>query len=73
MIHRTFALKNCNSMESSFIIAVALGVAIVVVLLGLVATLIYYRWRISDNNAHLEKFITENMELRDKLRRAGML
>ena len=60
-------------MESSFIIAVALGVAIVVVLLGLVATLIYYRWRISDNNAHLEKFITENIELRDKLRRAGML
>ena len=60
-------------MESSFIIAVALGVAIVVVLLGLVATLIYYRWRIRDNNAHLEKFITENMELRDKLRRAGML
>ena len=45
-------------MESSFIIAVALGVAIVVVILGLVATLIYYRWRISDNNAHLEKFIT---------------
>ena len=60
-------------MDTSFIIAVALGVAIVVVLLGLVATLIYYRWRISDNNAHLEKFITENMELRDKLRRAGML
>ena len=60
-------------MEVAFIIAVALGVAIVVVLLGLVATLIYYRWRISDNNAHLEKFITENMELRDKLRRAGML
>ena len=60
-------------MESSFIIAVALGVAIVVVILGLVAILIYYRWRISDNNAHLEKFITENMELRDKLRRAGML
>lgn len=60
-------------MESAFIIAVALGVAIVVVLLGLVATLIYYRWRISDNNVHLEKFITENMELRDKLRRVGML
>ena len=50
-----------------------MGVAIVVVLLGLVATLLYYRWRISDNNAHLEKFITENMELRYKLRRAGML
>ena len=60
-------------METSFVIAVALGVAIVVVLLVLVAVLLYYRWRISDNNAHLEKFITENMELRDKLRRAGML
>ncbi len=60
-------------MEAAFVIAVALGVAIVVVLLGLVATLLYYRWRISDNNVHLEKFITENMELRDKLRRAGML
>ena len=60
-------------METSFVIAVALGVAIVVVLLVLVAVLLYYRWRISDNNAHLEKFITENMELRYKLRRAGML
>ena len=56
-----------------FIIAVALGVAVVVVLLVLVAILLYYRWRISDNNAHLEKFINENMELRDKLRRAGKL
>ena len=60
-------------MEISFVIAVALGVAIVVVLLVLVAVLLYYRWRISDNNVHLEKFITENMELRDKLRRVGML
>lgn len=60
-------------MEVAFIIAVALGVAIVVVILGLVATLIYYRWRLSDNNVHLEKFISENIELRKKLRRAGML
>ena len=60
-------------MEASFVIAVALGVAVVVVILGLMAVLIYYRWRISDNNAHLEKFISENMELREKLRCAGML
>ena len=60
-------------MEVAFIIAVALGVAIVVVILGLVATLIYYRWRLSDNNVHLEKFISETIELRKKLRRAGML
>lgn len=60
-------------MELAFIIAVALGVAVVMSFLGLVATLLYYRWRISDSNAHLEKFITENIELRDKLRSAGML
>ncbi len=60
-------------MEAAFIIAVALGVAIVVVLLALVAVIVYQRWRISDSNVHLEKFITENMELRDKLHRAGML
>lgn len=43
------------------------------VLLALVAVIVYQRWRISDSNVHLEKFITENMELRDKLHRAGML
>lgn len=50
-----------------------MGVAIVVVLLVLVATLIYYRWRLSDNNVHLEKFITENIELREKMRKAENL
>lgn len=49
-------------MEAAFIIAVALGVAIVVVLLGLVATLLYYRWRISDNNVHLEKFFDKQSD-----------
>lgn len=58
-------------MEVSFVISVALGVAIVMVVLGLVFTLIYFRWRISDNNVHLEKFINENMEMREKLRQAG--
>ena len=58
-------------MEVSFVIAVALGVTVVMVILGLVTTLTYYRWRISDNNVHLEKFINENMEMREKLRRAG--
>ena len=49
-------------MKASFVIAVALGVAIVVVFLGLVATLIYYRWRISDNNVHLEKFFDKQSD-----------
>ena len=56
--------------EWTFVAAVAMGVAIVMVNLVLVATIIYYRWRISDNNAHLEKFINENIELREKLRKA---
>ena len=59
-------------MQISFIIAVALSVAIVVVLFGLVAVIIYQRWRICDSNAHLEKFINENMELREKLHCAGI-
>ena len=57
-------------MQAAFIIAVALGVAVVLVILVLVAVIIYQRWRISDCNVHLEKFISENMELRDKLRHA---
>jgi len=55
-------------MQTSFIIAVALGVAVVIVILGLVAVIVFQRWRISDCNVHLEKFITENMELRERLR-----
>ena len=58
-------------MDTSFVIAVALGVAVVVVLLllVLVAVIVFQRWRISDNNAHLKSFLNENMEMRDKLRR----
>lgn len=56
-------------MDTSFIIAVALGVAIVVVMLALVAVIVFQRWRISDNNAHLKEFIDENMELRRKMNR----
>ena len=55
-------------MEASFIIAVALGVAVVVVFLVLVAIIVYQRWRISDNNVHLKSFLDENMEMRGKLR-----
>ena len=51
--------------EWTFIIAVALGVAFVLVILVLVAVIVYQRWRISDSNVHLEKFITENLKLKD--------
>ena len=56
-------------MEVSLILTVALAAAFIVVVLALVAVIVFQRWRISDNNAHLKEFIDENMELRDKLRR----
>ena len=59
-------------MQTSFIIAVGLGVAVVLVILTLVAVIVYQRWRISDSNVHLEKFISETIELREKLRKSGV-
>ena len=59
-------------MVASFVIAVALAAAIIVVVLTLMAVIVYQRWHISDCNVHLEKFITENMELREQLRQAGI-
>ena len=52
-----------------FIISVSLSVAFVTIILLLVAAVVFQRWRISDNNVHLERFITENTELREKLNR----
>ena len=56
-------------METSLILTVALAAAIIVIVLALVAVIVFQRWRISDNNAHLKEFIDENMEMRDQLRR----
>ena len=56
-------------MEVSLILTVALTAAFIVVVLALVAVIVFQRWRISDNNAHLKEFIDENLEMRDKLRR----
>ena len=63
---------NSDKMETSFVIAVALSVAIVVVILILVGTIVFQRWRISDQNIHLKKFINENIELHEKLDRVKM-
>ena len=56
-------------MEVSLLLTVALAAAIIVIVLALVAVIAFQRWRISDNNAHLKKFIDENMEMRNKLRK----
>lgn len=65
--------QNSDKMDTSFVIAVALGVAFVVVILAMVAVIVFQRWRISDQNAHLKQFIDENMELRQKMKTAGIV
>jgi hypothetical protein len=55
-------------MSIELIIAVALAAAVVIIVLALVLIIVYQRWRISDNNVHLEKFINENIQLREKIR-----
>ena len=54
-------------MDATLIIALALAVAVVLIVLALVAVIVYQRWRISDNNAHLKAFIDENIDMREKL------
>lgn len=60
-------------MDILLIITVALAAAIVVVLLALVVIIIYQRWRIGDQNVFIERFIRQNEEQREKLKRAGII
>ena len=60
-------------MNVTFVLAVAFAAAIIVIVLALVIVIVYQRWRISDNNAHLEKFINENQQLKQKMQRAGIV
>ena len=55
------------------IFTVALAAAFIVVALVLVAIIIYQRWRIGDQNVFIERFIRQNEEQRQKLRKAGVL
>jgi cytochrome c-type biogenesis protein CcmH/NrfG len=60
-------------MDIELIISVALAATIIVILLALVMIIIYQRWRIGDQNIFIERFIRQNEELRQKLRKAGIL
>ena len=60
-------------MSIELFLAVALASAIVLIVLALVGIIIFQRWRISDKNAALGRFIRENAELRQKIQRAGVL
>ena len=60
-------------MDFTMIITVALAAALIVVVLALVAVIIYQRWRLSDKNAAISKFINENEQLRLKMQRKGIV
>ena len=49
----------------TFILAVALAAAFVLIVVGLVAVIIYYRWRLKDSHRTLARFIKENIALRE--------
>ena len=60
-------------MDITLIFTIALAAAFIVVVLALVIIVIYQRWRIGDQNVFIERFIRQNEELRQKLRKAGIL
>jgi cytochrome c-type biogenesis protein CcmH/NrfG len=60
-------------METNLILTVALAAAMIVVMLVLVAVIIYQRWRIGDQNVFIERFIRQNEEQRQKMRKAGIV
>ena len=57
----------------TLIFTVALAAAIIVVVLAFVVIIIYLRWRIGDQNVFIERFIRQNEEQREKLKRAGII
>ena len=60
-------------MDITMVFTVALCAALIVVLLVLVVVIIYQRWRIGDQNVFIERFIRQNEELREKMRKAGLV
>ena len=54
-------------METAFVLTVALSVANVMVILILVFTLLYYRWRNTELRKGLGEFLRENMKLKHQI------
>ena len=59
-------------MDITLVFTVALAASFIVVVLVLIAIIIYQRWRIGDQNVFIERFIRQNEELRQKMRKAGI-
>ena len=60
-------------MDITLIFTIALAAAFIVVVLALVIIVIYQRWRIGDQNVFIERFIRQNEELQEKMRKAGLV
>jgi cytochrome c-type biogenesis protein CcmH/NrfG len=60
-------------MDITLVFTVAVTATLIVVALVLVAIIIYQRWRIGDQNVFIERFIRQNEELRQKMRKAGIV
>lgn len=60
-------------MDITFVFTVAVAATLIVVALVLVAIIIYQRWRIGDQNVFIERFIHQNEEMRQKMRKAGIV
>lgn len=65
--------QNAKRMALQLIISVALAASLIVIVLTLVIIIIYQRWRIGDQNVFIERFIRQNEEQRQKMRKAGIL
>ena len=66
-------IKTIMRMDITLVLTVALTATLIVVALVLVAIIIYQRWRIGDQNVFIERFIRQNEELRQKMRKAGIV
>ena len=58
--------------DITFIIIGAMATAFLLLALLLVVGLLYYRWRLSDSQHTLVRFIRENFRLREKLNENGI-
>lgn len=66
-------IKKTKCMDIELVISVALAAGLIVIVLVLVIIIIYQRWRIGDQNVFIERFIHQNEEQRQKMRKAGII
>ena len=70
-----FALSKENQLnmtDMTFIIIGALATAFLLLVVLLILGLLYYRWRLSDSQHMLVRFIRENFRLHEKLNENGI-